>query len=166
MGSRLDLYRLGYSLPTPFFLTPRRGETSRHQRQAPARANPAQRRIATGIDRYVLKSQTTAFFVSIKSHHQSGGRASNRNGRNPAKTLTGAHRGEKALVDASLAPFLTEHANASNQRNVGVDKPCPTITAETKRGSFALVGATMIFETFQGQADCGGCANGHGIRTG
>jgi DNA (cytosine-5)-methyltransferase 1 len=37
-----------------------------------------------------------------------------------------------------LAPFLTEHANATSQRNMSVDAPLNTICAQVKGGHFAL----------------------------
>ena len=41
--------------------------------------------------------------------------------------------------NVTLAPFITEHANASNQRNMPVDEPLRTICAEVKGGHFAVV---------------------------
>lgn len=49
-----------------------------------------------------------------------------------------------ALVEAQIAPFITEHANASNQRNMPSDEPLRTITAQVKGGHFALAGATLV----------------------
>jgi DNA (cytosine-5)-methyltransferase 1 len=44
------------------------------------------------------------------------------------------------IVDHEKAiPFITEHANASNQRNMAVDEPLRTICAQVKGGHFALV---------------------------
>ena len=43
------------------------------------------------------------------------------------------------IVEASIAPFITEHANASNQRNIPVDEPLRTQCAEVKGGHFAVV---------------------------
>ena len=40
-------------------------------------------------------------------------------------------------------PFITEHANASNQRNMPADEPLRTICAQVKGGHFALVTAFM-----------------------
>lgn len=62
----------------------------------------------------------------------------------PLATVTGANRGELALVTASLAPFITEHANASTQRNMPADEPLRTQCAEVKGGHFAVVSATLI----------------------
>lgn len=41
--------------------------------------------------------------------------------------------------DVQLAPFITEHANASSQRNMPVDEPLRTICAQVKGGHFAVV---------------------------
>ncbi|WP_065978216.1 DNA cytosine methyltransferase [Pseudoalteromonas lipolytica] len=44
------------------------------------------------------------------------------------------------IVDQNKAvPFITEHANASNQRNMPADEPLRTICAQVKGGHFALV---------------------------
>jgi len=62
----------------------------------------------------------------------------------PLATVTGANRGEQALVTAALAPFITEHANASTQRNMPADEPLRTQCAEVKGGHFAVVSATLV----------------------
>ena len=41
--------------------------------------------------------------------------------------------------NVTLAPFITEHANASNQRNMAVNEPLRTICAAVKGGHFAVV---------------------------
>lgn len=41
------------------------------------------------------------------------------------------------------APFITEHANASSQRNMPADEPLRTICGEVKGGHFALVAAFL-----------------------
>lgn len=46
------------------------------------------------------------------------------------------------IVD-DVAPFITEHANASNQRNLRADEPLRTICAGVKGGHFALVAAFL-----------------------
>lgn len=40
--------------------------------------------------------------------------------------------------------FITEHANASNQRNMALDEPLRTQCAQVKGGHFALVAPTLI----------------------
>ncbi|MGL6512932.1 DNA cytosine methyltransferase [Aeromonas hydrophila] len=49
--------------------------------------------------------------------------------------------------DSALAPFITEHANASHQRNMPADEPLRTICAQVKGGHFALV-APVIARQF------------------
>lgn len=41
-------------------------------------------------------------------------------------------------------PFITEHANASSQRNMRIDEPLRTICAQVKGGHFALVSSHMV----------------------
>ncbi|MFA7819331.1 DNA cytosine methyltransferase [Aeromonas dhakensis] len=48
---------------------------------------------------------------------------------------------------SAFAPFITEHANASHQRNMPTDEPLRTICAEVKGGHFALV-APVIARQF------------------
>ncbi|HEY4415918.1 MAG TPA: DNA cytosine methyltransferase [Verrucomicrobiae bacterium] len=129
------------------FLSKRQARQCRCRRPL---AKATLRRTARGVDRYILKAQKP-FFVSCT--HQGGDRIEPID--EPGKTITAAHRGEKALVDARVcSSFLTEHANAENQRNVPVDKPGPTTCAEVKGGHWALVSASICREFGQsiGQA--------------
>lgn len=43
-----------------------------------------------------------------------------------------------------VAPFITEHANASNQRNMPADEPLRTICAQVKGGHFAVVAPVLV----------------------
>lgn len=70
------------------------------------------------------------------------------------KTMERIAKGIKRFVlDAELpfivdeqkqTPFITEHANASSQRNMPVQEPLRTICAQVKGGHFALVTSHMI----------------------
>ena len=60
----------------------------------------------------------------------------------PYPTIT-AQGSQGALVQASLIPFLTEHANASTPRVFAADEPLRTICATPKGGHFALVAAFL-----------------------
>lgn len=51
------------------------------------------------------------------------------------------------IVDKQITPFITEHANASNQRNMPADEPLRTICAQVKGGHFAVV-APVIARQF------------------
>jgi DNA (cytosine-5)-methyltransferase 1 len=96
------------------------------------------RRIAKGVMRYVVDAKEP-FIVSLT--HQGGERVEAVS--QPFKTITGAHRGEKALAVARVAPLLTEHANASGQRVFAADDPLRTQVAQVKGGHFALVSAFL-----------------------
>lgn len=54
---------------------------------------------------------------------------------------------EPYIVEMGAAPFITEHANASQQRNMPVDEPLRTICAQVKGGHFAVV-APVITRQF------------------
>lgn len=168
---------IDWHLPCPsIFLSKAQAKKERCRRPLAA---STLRRIATGVDRYVLKA-AHPFLVSLT--HQGGERVEPVD--EPARTLTGAHRGEKALVvpvlsrfngdhagrvdgalrtqdilsplstqdtsnrfgvaEASLAPFLTEHSNASNQRNFPADEPLRTQCAGVKGGHFATVSVNLM----------------------
>lgn len=92
------------------------------------------RRIARGIDRYVINNPQP-FIVPLTHHGQRRGHPMDE----PLPTITGAHRGELALV----APVLTEHANASSPRSWTVTEPMRTQCANVKGGHFALVSAFL-----------------------
>jgi len=59
------------------------------------------------------------------------------------------------IVEGQFTPFITEHANASNQRNMPADEPLRTICAQVKGGHFAVV-APVIARQF-------GRSVGHGV---
>lgn len=60
-------------------------------------------------------------------------------------------------------PFITEHANASGQRNMPIDEPLRTICAQVKGGHFALV-APIIDRQF-GKSACNSVAEPLGTIT-
>lgn len=98
-------------------------------------ADATLRRIARGVMRYVVNNPKP-FIVPLT--HQGDRRIHTLD--EPLPTVTGAHRGEHALI----TPFLTEHANASTQRNFQADQPLRTQCANVKGGHFALVAPTLI----------------------
>lgn len=96
------------------------------------------RRIARGIQRYVIDS-ADPFIVGV------GGRAGQsrpRNAKEPMATITA--KADAALVVPQLAPFITEHANGSTQRNMPAGAPLRTICAQVKGGHFAVVAPTLV----------------------
>lgn len=187
-GSKLKPWRtiaecIDWNLACPsIFLTGAAAKAARCKRPL---ADPTLRRIAKGIDRYVLKS-ARPFLVSLT--HQGGERVESIDA--PANTITGANRGEKAVVSplvvnsanskttgrgpnawnteeplrsatssasfnlaqAELAPFITEHANASTQRNMPADAPLRTQCAQVQGGHFAVVTGTVV-NTCNGKFD-------------
>lgn len=76
-------------------------------------AEATMKRIAHGVMKYVIEA-AQPFIVNMRN-------------------------GERALV----APFITEHANASSQRNMPADEPLRTQCAEVRGGHFALVSAFL-----------------------
>lgn len=96
------------------------------------------RRIAKGLDRFVINAAEP--FI-VKCNHTS------------TKTVYDCFRGQSineplqtitqspgfAVVQPTVAPFITECANASHQRNMPADEPLRTICAQVKGGHFALV---------------------------
>lgn len=104
------------------------------------------RRIAKGLERFVINAAEP--FI-VKCNHTSTrtvydcfrGQGINE----PLQTVTATPG--FALVQPQLAPFITEHANASQQRNMPADEPLRTICAQVKGGHFALV-APVIASQF------------------
>lgn len=99
-----------------------------------ALADATMRRIAKGVMRHVINS-ADPFIVPVT--HQGGDRV--HSVREPMRTITAANRGELMLASPELAPFLTEHANASRQRTMAADEPLPTVCAGVKGGHFSVV---------------------------
>ncbi|MCT8866269.1 DNA cytosine methyltransferase [Shewanella xiamenensis] len=92
------------------------------------------RRIAKGIQRFVIDAKDP--FIVTCNHGGEGFRGQGLD--KPFNTITAAHEAH-GIVVPTLAPFITEHANASNQRNMPVDEPLRTICAQVKGGHFAVV---------------------------
>lgn len=140
---------LDFSLPCPsIFLT---REQARAVKAIRPLAPATMARIAKGVDRYILGAKRP-FLVSLT--HQGGDRVEPVD--SPAKTITGAHRGEKALVVGVVAPagecrgvalVHTAHGErdrAGKKRGRGsrsVDEPSLTITASN---DVAVVAASIV----------------------
>lgn len=97
-------------------------------------ADATLRRIARGIMRYVVENPEP--FIVPLTHH---GERRAHPMCEPLPTITGANRGELALI----CPVLTEHANASSPRSWTPTEPLRTICANVKGGHFALVSAFL-----------------------
>lgn len=101
-------------------------------RKKPLAVN-TQRRVAKGLWRHVLTS-ASPFIVGAGGPSYSGKPVS---GDQPFGTLTTENH--RAVVTPKLAPFITEHANASNQRTMPADQPLRTQCAQVKGGHFSIV---------------------------
>lgn len=102
-------------------------------RKKPLAANTL-RRVAKGLWRHVLTSPQP-FIVTNTSGH--AGAAIDE----PLPTVTtGNHH---MLGEPVLTPFMTEHANASNQRTMPADEPLRTICAQVKGGHFSVVAPVL-----------------------
>lgn len=97
-------------------------------------ADATMRRIAKGTMRHVIQS-ADPFIVPVT--HQGADRV--HGVHEPLRTITAAQRGELMLAMPELAPFLTEHANASNQRTMDAGEPLRTVCAGVKGGHFSVV---------------------------
>lgn len=130
---------LDWSIPCPsIFLRGKAAKAAKCKR--PLVVN-TERRCARGVDKFVLKA-ARPFLVNL-TH---GGRLEDID--QPAKTVTGARRGEKAVVmPVVAAPFITEHANGSNQRLNPADRPLGTICAQPDGGHFAVASSVMVNTT-------------------
>ncbi|MDP9992021.1 DNA (cytosine-5)-methyltransferase 1 [Variovorax boronicumulans] len=105
-------------------------------RERPLAVN-TMRRVAKGLWRHVLASPKP-FIVGV------GGRMGQSPARStgaPLQTITA--KADSCVAQPVLAPFVSEHANASNQRNMAVDEPLRTICAQVKGGHFSVVAPTL-----------------------
>lgn len=126
---------IDWSLPCP----------SIFERKRPL-AEATMKRIAKGLQKFVMEAGDP--FI-VKCNHTSN--------RTRYEAFRGQGMGEPlqtitqspgfAMVEPTLAPFITEHANASSQRNMPVDEPLRTVCAQVKGGHFALV-APVIARQF------------------
>ncbi|WKL57256.1 DNA cytosine methyltransferase [Asticcacaulis sp. ZE23SCel15] len=89
------------------------------------------RRIAAGIMRYVIKAKRP--FIVPLTHHGSAERLIDL--AQPLPTVTGANRGEMALIEPFIVP-ITHTSNKGAGRSVG--DPLATVTT-AKGGEFALI---------------------------
>ena len=88
---------------------------------------------------------------------EEGGKAAGVRRPLAAKTMERLRKGVKKFVldhpdpfivpvdpQAIVAPFITEHANASSQRNIPANEPGRTICSEVKGGHFAVVAPVLV----------------------
>ncbi|MDE2103246.1 MAG: DNA cytosine methyltransferase, partial [Patescibacteria group bacterium] len=101
-------------------------------------AEATMRRIARGVMRYVVNNPKP-FIVTMRGTRDSQIASSARSLKDPIGAISAG-----GIHHALVTPFLTEHANASNQRNFSASEPLRTQCANVKGGHFALVAPTLI----------------------
>lgn len=103
-------------------------------------AENTMRRVAKGCWRHVLTS-AEPFIVPMRGTSESH---TSTHGVDEALSTISAGGTHHALVQPVAAPFLTECANGSAQRNFDVQEPLRTQVAQVKGGHFALAAANMV----------------------
>ncbi|MES2671598.1 MAG: DNA cytosine methyltransferase [Pseudomonadota bacterium] len=113
---------IDWSLPCPSIFDTSEEIMAKHGLRAVRPLQPAtMARIAKGVKRYVLDA-AKPFIVNLT--HQGGERTESID--DPMMTVTGAHRGEKAMV----VPFVSAAQQGGSSRDI--DDPIHTITASRK----------------------------------
>lgn len=107
-------------------------------------AEATQKRVAVGVGRYVIGAEKP-FLVHLTHHGARPAMSLD----DAAATITGAHRGEVALVGPALIP--TTHSKCPPRAHDGAEA-APTMTAAVKGGEFAVVAGSMI-QTGYGERD-------------
>ncbi|WP_372393727.1 DNA cytosine methyltransferase (plasmid) [Azospirillum sp. HJ39] len=125
-------------------------------------AAATQKRIAVGIKRFVLDAEEP--FLIHLTHH---GQRPEIDRSEPLPTITGAHRGEFAVVDVNVvvngsgdpnavrqvaatdtavipAIVPTTHSSSGPRRVHAGMEPAPVLTAGVKGGELAVMGATIV----------------------
>lgn len=95
------------------------------------------RRVAKGLWRHVLTS-ASPFIVGVGGRM---GQSPARSVHTPAQTITA--KADSCVAQPVIAPYLNEHANASNQRTMPADAPLRTVCAQVKGGHFSVVAPTL-----------------------
>lgn len=108
-------------------------------RERPLAVN-TMRRVAKGLWRHVLASPKP-FIVNTRNGERPGQEPRVRSVNDPYWTVTGLGS-QGALAQPFFAPFISEHANSSNQRNMPADEPLRTLCAQVKGGHFSVVTPT------------------------
>lgn len=130
---------IDWSLPCPsIFLSKEEGRAQSVRRPL---ADATMRRIAAGIMRFVVNNPAP-FIVNTRNGERAGQSPRVRGASEPFWTVT-AQGSQHGVVMPVLAPFITEHAQAANQRNMPADSALRTQCAEVKGGHFALVSAFL-----------------------
>lgn len=126
---------IDWNLQTPsIFLTKEEGRAIGVRRPL---ADNTMARIARGMQRYVIDA-AEPFIIQTGYGERVGQQPRVPDIKKPLGTVVAG-----GVKHAVVMPYLTEHANASHQRNMPADQPMRTIMAEVKGGHFALVSAFL-----------------------
>lgn len=120
------------------------------------------RRVAKGLMRHVLTS-AAPFIVNTRNGERAGQQPRIRAIDEPYFTVT-AQGSQGAVAAPVLAPFINEHANASNQRTMPAAEPLRTVCAQVKGGHFSMVAAHLV-DMGHGEGTCGTKRFSHGHRS-
>ncbi|WP_151765749.1 DNA cytosine methyltransferase [Acinetobacter colistiniresistens] len=108
-------------------------------------ADTTLKRIAKGLKKYVIDAAEPFFVNSAAPYIGRDFRTCfGHDIREPLATTTAGYGGHSSLVSPILAPYLTEFANASQQRNWSAAEPLTTICAQVKGGHHALVAPVLV----------------------
>jgi len=108
-------------------------------------ADSTLKRIAKGLKKYVIDAAEPFFVNSAAPYIGRDFRTCfGHDIREPLATTTAGYGGHSSLVSPILAPYLTEFANASQQRNWSAAEPLTTICAQVKGGHHALVAPVLV----------------------
>lgn len=121
---------IDWSLPCPSIFDSSMEIMARHGLKAVRPlADNTMARVARGMKRYVLDAERP-FIVNL-TH---GGRCEDL--AQPFNTITGAHRGEKAVVSPHLASYYS-HSGKRSERTSEIDDPLATVTCENRHAVIA-----------------------------
>lgn len=108
-------------------------------------ANATCKRIARGTFKFVLEAKEPYLIKSSTPFiYRDFGTSTGHHIDEPLATITSTFGGHCTVVNPILTPFITEFANASQQRNWSADQPLSTICAQVKGGHHALVAPMLI----------------------
>ncbi|EJM09791.1 site-specific DNA methylase [Pseudomonas sp. GM18] len=110
-------------------------------------AENTMRRVAKGCWRHVLTS-AKPFIVPMRGTSESH---TSTHGTDEALSTISAGGTHHALVQPVVAPFLTECANGSAQRNFDAQEPLRTQVAQVKGGHFAMAACHLTHLTHHGE---------------
>nr|DAL85804.1 MAG TPA: DNA cytosine methyltransferase [Caudoviricetes sp.] len=135
---------IDFSLPCPSIFLSREEARAAHVKRPLADAT--QQRIARGVEKFVLKDARP--FIVCLTHH-GGDRIEDLS--EPAKTITGAHNGEKAIVTVKLGCLTRYNVGATGGT---LNAPINTICGRSKLGGkdggngFGLVECKAAFVSY------------------